>query len=105
MDSPFKAQVQKDLACVFLNPDEFTSLHIIDGTQLLIVVDNDMLKERQTKKEYAYEGDILFYVQKTIYGDAPAIGQIVNYDGEIYRVSDFQEDDGLYSITLVANQS
>ena len=90
---------------VFLNIDEFSELHTVDGVQLSIVVDNEKLKERQAKAEYGYKGDILFYIQKTVYGDAPAIGQIVNFDGEVCRVSDFQDDNGMYSITLESNMS
>jgi len=98
----FKDQVNADLD-VFLNLDEFGELHTVDGMQLSVVVDNDKLKERQAKAQYGYEGDLLFYVAKAFYGDLPAVGQIVRFDGEIYRVSDAQEDMGMYFITLVAN--
>jgi hypothetical protein len=105
MASNFKEQLAQDLALVFFNIDEFAELHTINSAQLNIVIDNDKLKERQTKAEYGYNGDILFYVQKSVYGDAPAIGQIVKFDGEVYRVSDFHCDNGMYSITLAANMS
>ena len=89
----------------FINQDEFAELHAVDGVQLQLVIDNDKFKERQAKAEYGYKGDILFYVQKSVYGDAPAIDQIVKFDGEVYRVSDFQDDNGMYYITLESNRS
>lgn len=100
----FKDQVNADLD-VFLNLDEFGELHTINGVQLNIVIDNDKLKERQAKAQYGYEGDLLFYVAKVSYGDLPAVGQIVRFDGEIYRVSDVQDAAGLLTITLAANMS
>jgi len=100
----FKDCVNADLK-VFFNIDEFAELHTINSVQLNIVIDNDKLKERQAKAEYGYKGYVLFYVQKSVYGDAPAIGQIVKFDGEVCRVSDFQDDNGMYSITLESNRS
>jgi hypothetical protein len=100
----FKEQIQSDLN-IFINDNEFAEPHTIDGVQLSVVIDNDRLKERQSHSEYGYEGDILFFVAKSAYGAAPASGQVINFDGDIYRVSDVQEDLGMYSITLAGNMS
>ncbi|HQB39393.1 MAG TPA: hypothetical protein PL053_08990 [Deltaproteobacteria bacterium] len=100
----FKDQLQSDLA-VFINVDEFGELHTINGVQLNIVIDNDKLKERQAKAEYGYEGELLFYVPKAAYGAAPAIGQVITFNGDVYRVADVQENIGMYSITLTGNMA
>lgn len=105
--SSFKKFVESDLN-VFLNLNEFADIHIVNGQQMPVVLDKDELKRRQAiqaKVEYSYKGDLLFYVEGAVYGDSPAIGEIITYDGEKYRVSDFQEDAGLYLIALVANLS
>ncbi len=98
----FKEQTALDRA-VFINTDEFADVHAINGRQMSIVLDKDELKRRQAKPEYGYEGDILFYVDAMAYGEAPVIGQFITFDGDKYRVSDVQEDEGLYLIELVAN--
>ena len=100
----FKDCVNADLK-IFLNTDEFAELHTVDGVQFNIVVDNDKLKERQSKGQYGYEAVLLFYVKKIDLGDAPAVGQIINFDGDRYRVMDTGEDLGMYSITLESNMS
>jgi hypothetical protein len=97
----------------FFNTDEFAETHIVNGTEMDIVLDEDLLKERQANKTDTegryisgiYNADVLFHVQKSIYGDSPAVGEIVDLDGEIYRVADVQEDANIYSISLAANDS
>ncbi len=98
----FKEQIALDRA-VFINTDEFAEIHTVNGQQMLIVLDREELKRRQTKSEYGYEGDLLLYVDAEVYGEEPVIDAIISFDGDKYRVSDFQNDDGLYLITLVAN--
>lgn len=90
---------------VIINQDEFGSIHIIDGVEMQIVLDSETLKKRKAKQEYGYEGDILFHVKKSVFGETPAIRAVINFDGEKYRVTDVQEDEGMYTITLEANMS
>jgi hypothetical protein len=104
----FKDDIEADLD-VFFDTDEFASTHLVNGVSMEIVIDNDLIKERQAKSTNSpngvYEGEILFHVKASAFGEKPAISQVVNLDGDIYRVSDAQEDDGMYSITLLGNQS
>jgi hypothetical protein len=92
----------------FINSDEFATDHMVNGVKMSIIIDNDLIKERQAKlkdPEGIYIGDILFHVAKSVFGDKPVPGQIINLDGDPYRVADAQEDEGLYTITLAANES
>ena len=100
----FKDQIALDRA-IFLNSDEFGELHIIDGMQLSVVLDDYELQKRKAKAEYGYNGSLIFYVSKSALGSVPAIGQIMNFDGEIWRVMDVQDDAGLLTITLESNMS
>ncbi len=95
----FKEYLSFDLDTFF---KEFAENHIINGDEIEIIIDNEILKERQAQKEI-YEGDVLFYVRKTDFKEAPAIGQHIELDNNLYRVDSFNEEDGLYLITLGAN--
>ena len=103
----FRDDLEADLE-TFFNEDEFASLHLVNGVEMAIILDNDLLKERQRKSndpDGIYIGDLLFHAKKSIFGDRPVPGQIINLDGKIYRVADMQEDEMVYSITLAANES
>ncbi|KZL88709.1 hypothetical protein [Clostridium magnum] len=101
----FKESLQEDLD-TFLNVDEFAEIRNIDGADIPIQIDNDLLKERQAKfAEGTYLGDVLFLVKKSDFGDPPAREQIIKLDNEPMRVTDFQENMGIYTITLEAIMS
>lgn len=103
--STFKDILERDSAA-FFNEDEFSSKHNIDGKNVDIIIDHDLLKERQAKfAEGTYIGDLLFYIQKYDFGYEPAIGEHIKFDGEVKFINDFQEDMGFYTITIGANMS
>lgn len=100
-----KDYIEDDMS-TFFNTNEFAETHNIDGIDMPIQIDNDLLKERQTKfAEGTYLGDVLFLVQKSDFGESPAREQIIKFDGEPMRVIDFQENIGIYTITLEAIMS
>lgn len=109
----FKDQLIDDLKSTFFNNDEFCTKHLIDGQELNIVLDDDLLTERKIRvgKTYdgVYIGEVLFHVIKSEYHDTfidkPCIGQMVEFDDSIYRINDFQENEEMYTITLGANMS
>ena len=41
----FKDQIKQDLSDVFLNLDEFADLHRIEGKEVPVVIDSDMLEK------------------------------------------------------------
>lgn len=101
----FKDIVKNDVEATFFNDSEFSENHNLNGTDILIQVDNDLLKERQSKfAEGTYLGDVLFFAKKTevdsIFGDKPAREQLVRFDNEPMRIVDCEEDAGIYYITL-----
>jgi hypothetical protein len=95
------------------NTDEFAETHAIDGQEINIVMDEDLVKERQAKgltdPEGYYTGSIAFHAIKVeydaLFDGKPEPEQIMELDGDIYRVVDCQEDMGEYIITLGANRS
>ena len=43
----FKDMVEKDIMDVFLDIEFFGEKHLIEGSEILIVIDDDKLKEKQ----------------------------------------------------------
>ena len=50
-----------------------------------------------------FEDRKMIFVQKKDMGCPPAIGQLINFDGEIYPVGNVLEDCGGYAIILKGN--
>lgn len=104
----FKEQVQKDIA-VFLNLDEFAELHDIDGSQVLAVIDNDILKirsDRQSERyDGVYKGEFVVFVKADNLPSRPVYGQHMRLDGRLYQVAECTENMGVLEITLEANES
>ncbi|WP_297429306.1 hypothetical protein [Clostridium sp.] len=103
--SIFKDILKQDEA-TFFNEDEFSETHNIDDKDVVITIDNDLLKERQAKHaEGTYLGSLLFFIKKVDFGYEPAINQHVKFDGDTKFVTDFQDDMEVYIITLGENKS
>lgn len=106
-----KDYLASDLETMF-NTDDFSTTHNINGVSMVAIVDEDLLKERQRKSndpDGIYLGDTLIHVAVTEYakcgGSRLTPGEQIEMDNKPYRVTDCQEDDGMYSITLAAYQS
>lgn len=105
----FKELIAEDAKKVFLNFDEFGEMHLVDGKEMLVIVDNNEHIERQKRSVSRVEGlhikELLFYVHKDDFGLLPAVGRICRFDKKDYIVADAINEDGVYSITLEANKS
>ncbi|MFT5871115.1 MAG: hypothetical protein ACI8WT_000013 [Clostridium sp.] len=90
----------------FFNVGEFGEMHNVDGKDILIVMDSDMLKSNKIKAaDGTYLGDVLFYAQKSDFLETPVVEQRMDFDGEIYNINDIGEDNEMYKITLEAFMS
>lgn len=107
----FKDFVAADIG-TFLNPEEFGEMHDVNGTGMLVVIDNDLLKDRPRQPAEAYYATSGVYVaEKVIFiresdlGYTPVIGQRLTLDGHLYLVADCNSQMGVLEITLAANES
>lgn len=107
----FKEMVAEDLA-VFTNPNDFGEIHNVDGTGMLVIIDNDLLKgrPRQPVDSYhaaagVYVAEKMIFVRETDLGYMPVIGQRLTLDGHFYLVTDCNNQMGVLEITLAANES
>lgn len=107
MDNTLKAKdyFEMDLY-TFLNLDVFGEIHKISDVETVILIDNEILKERQIKSaEGTYIGDVLFYVKKSDLKIKPKVNNPLKLDGEMYFISKVSDEDGLYEIVLGSNRS
>ena len=110
--SAFKEIIAADIHRTFLNLDEFSDTHTINGTDMPCQVDSNEQIERE--KRYMSKNDILdglysnqklIYVAADNYGPMPKQGSLLTMDGKKYRVADAVEEMGVYSITIEANRA
>lgn len=105
----FKDQLEMDFDNTFFNLNEFAEIHDIDGEKIPIVVDNDTLLQLNLGKtadsDGIFQDNRMFFVQKKYMPDQPVIDQIMEFDGESYRIGSVLEDFGGYTIILKGNES
>lgn len=88
---------------VFFNIDEFAETVNINGTDMNIIIDDDELKKRKSRTiDGTFEGETLFQVKKSVYGDKPGIGEIISFGGRKKRIYSVEEEYSVYIITLEA---
>ena len=108
--SRFKDQVAADIKQVFINPLEFAEPHNINGIDMMVVIDKDVLNERLsvTNTQYVegvFKDEMLLYIDAKDMPRKPVIGEILRLDGEIYLVSDVAANMGVYEVTIEANEA
>ena len=111
----FKDLIREDVKNVFMNPEEFSDLHTLNGVEVPVQIDNNEQIERE--KRFNKNMDGIYVNQKLIYVSAedykkapgraglPKQGPTRSLDGRVYRVADAIDESGIYSITLEANRA
>lgn len=102
----FKEIIQADVNNVFLNNDEFSDMHMVNGNEMPVIIDEMELNEREKKlmvRDGTYKKQKLVYVSVKDYGNPPKINRPFDLDGRSYLVKEVTEEDGMYSITLESN--
>lgn len=100
----FQEQLERDARNVFLNPEEFGTQHIVNGREMIIVIDEDQLQHRKSSAsnptDGVYNAFLLFYALKSDFEKRPVTDSSIRIDDRNFRVSDVQEDEVMYTITL-----
>lgn len=107
--SLFKDQLAQDIDNVFLNNEEFSDVHIVDGKEMKVIIDTNELIERQssaTAGDGIYADHILIYVSVADYGTKPKQGKLLILDNKkTYRIVKCIDEGGIYSLELEANKN
>ncbi len=106
----FKEQLAADNKNIFMNLDEFSELHVINGREMAVQIDGNEMIEREKYRsdiyaEGVYKKKLLIYVMAVDFGKLPAVGRVLTLDGKTYTISDAVDEAGIYSISLEANKS
>lgn len=102
----FKEVLQRDIKSVFLNFNEFGEYHKINGAEVLVIIDENELTEREKRvrnnEKGLYMRQLLFYVSAEDFGQLPLPGKVLTLDDRKYRITDAQDEGGIYSVSLEA---
>lgn len=105
----FKEIIKNDVRQVFMNTDEFSETHTINGKEMPVQIDSNEQIEREKRMNQnmdgIYKNQKLIYVSAEDFGALPKQGAMLNMDGKMYKVEDAIHEDGVYSITLGANRA
>lgn len=105
----FKDIIASDVHDAFMNAEEFSEMHMINGVEMPVQVDSNEQIEREKRfKQHMdgiYKNQKLIYVSATDYGPMPKQGTLIKFDGRPYKVADAISEDGIYSLTLEANRA
>lgn len=101
--SGLKDQVATDRNAVFLALDDFAEMHVVDGAEIVCVIDNDAFKQRSPEvgvesaevRLFAKSDDLL----------RKEAGDVVDVDGVLYVVDTWHDDMGVAEVALTAARS
>lgn len=107
--SAFKDQVLKDVTDTFLNVDEFSETHTVNGVAMPVQVDSIEQIEREKRSNVNTDGIFtqqkLIYINASDFGPMPKQGSLLKLDNRTYKVMDAIDEDGVYSITIEASRA
>lgn len=104
----FKDQIKQDLSDVFLNLDEFADLHRIEGKEVQVVIDSDMLEKLSKIGDNRIHG--MDEADMVIMGKASDLpenldpGRLLNLDGREVIVVTTTSEMGLVQIAVRQNR-
>lgn len=106
--SAFKDQVAEDIHNVFLNLDDFASVHVINGREMPCIIESVHAQVREKRFSDHIDGTYalkpLIHVAASDFGSLPESGASLKLDGRLYRVIEAAEEMGMYAITVSANR-
>lgn len=107
--SRFKEIIAEDIHRTFLNLEEFSDLHSVNGKEMPVQIDTNEQIEREKRMgqnvDGIYVNQKLIYVAASDFGPMPKQGSILTLDKKTYRVADAVDEYGVYSITIEANRA
>ena len=104
--SAFKDMVARDLDAVFLNVDEFAELHMVEGKEIPVVMDDDRLATLKKGQILGLvEADMLLMGKVSDFPADMEPGRLLNVDGRELIVSKSSRDMGLIEAALRQNRT
>lgn len=105
----FKEIIKQDVKTTFLNTEEFSEMHTVNGKPMKVQIDDNEQIEREKRSNQNMDGiyvnQRMIYVAASDFGPLPKQGSVLTLDNRTYRVADAISEDGIYSITIEANRA
>ena len=104
----FKDQIKQDLSDIFLNLDEFADLHRIEGKEVPVVIDSDIMAKLSKIGDNRIHG--MDEADRVIMGKASDLpenldpGRLLNLDGREVIVVTTTSEMGLVQIAVRQNR-
>lgn len=97
----FKQQVERDIRSVFLNLKEFGETHEIEGANVIIVPDSDLLVERKSGLDASVaDSTFLFHVAERDFPQGKTNGNYIRIDGAEYVIDSVQKNIGMLTVAV-----
>ena len=110
----FKDCVAVDIDLTFFNADEHAELHTVDGKEMLIVWEEDLLRQHNAHWEAGakqnfdtglYTAHPIIYVKVEDYGPKPKVDKLLMLDEgtktqRTFSIKSCEEESGVYRMTL-----
>lgn len=104
--SAFKDMVARDLDITILNTDEFAELHMVEGKEIPVVMDDDRLTTLKKGQILGLvEADMLLMGKVSDFPDDMEPGRLLNVDGRELIVTKANKDMGLIEAALSQNRT
>ena len=104
----FKDQIKQDLSDVFLNLDEFADLHRIEGKEVPVVIDSDIMaklsKIGDNRIHGMDEADMVIMGKASDFPENLDPGRLLNLDGREVIVVTTTSEMGLVQIAVRQNR-
>ena len=104
----FKDQIKQDLSDIFLNLDEFADLHRIEGKEVPVVIDSDIMaklsKIGDNRIHGMDEADMVIMGQASDLPENLDPGRLLNLDGREVIVVTTTSEMGLVQIAVRQNR-
>lgn len=101
--------MKQDVRSTFLNQDEFGEKHKINGKEMVLIIDNNEMLEREKRQKEKADGlhkqQMLFYVAASDFGRLPAARTVIDIDGSKYVITDAIKEGPMYSISVEVSRS
>ena len=110
----FKDCVAADIDLAFFNNDEHAEMHNVDGSDYLVVIEEEDVREHSAHWEAGakqnfdtglYDGHTILYIRTEDYGPKPKIGKQLVLDAgtdhkRTYTIALCREEAGVFRMTL-----
>ncbi len=98
--------IRDDVKGVLLDLDEMADTHVIDGVEVLAIVDSPTSKEHMNMVGRSMDGlltadRVTVYLAREDLGYTPEYGDAVTLDGRAYSVESASDEMGMVSMVLV----